>query len=262
MVSRGVVLVLVILSTWGVGNAQRQSEYQNALKFNLVGPFTGLYSAQFETNASKRVSFVMTGFYRQQSSIPFAQEIDNLAKSRGLGITGVNFEYIFVNEAEIGVKGVSPEIRFYLSKKKHPTFIGVFGQYTDIDMLVPASLPVVVRGQFAELILPIDFKIQSITGGLLLGKSFRFGKIGLDAVIIGGQAGRAYKVNASVNQSIISELTTDEKESLRQGVIDRFGIDESYYDTRVIDSGATLNEKRRVPFFGIRGAGLNLAYYF
>ncbi|MDP5139168.1 MAG: hypothetical protein NWP83_01710, partial [Spirosomaceae bacterium] len=132
----------------------------------------------------------------------------------------------------------------------------------DIDMLVPASLPVVVRDQFLEIILPIDFKIKSITGGLLLGKSFRFGRIGLDAVIIGGQAGRAYKVNASVNQEIISELTTEEKESLRQGVIERFGIDESYYDTQVVESGATLNQKRRVPFFGIRGAGLNLADYF
>jgi hypothetical protein len=160
------------------------------------------------------------------------------------------------------VKGVSPELRFYLSRKKHPTFIGFFGQYTDIDMLVPASLPIVIRDQFLEIILPINFKIKSITGGLLLGKSFRFGRIGVDAVIIGGQIGRAYKVNATVNQSLISQLNNEEKESLRQGVIDRFGIDESYYDTEVINDGATLNQKKRVPFFGIRGAGLNLAYYF
>ncbi|MFT7002494.1 MAG: hypothetical protein ACJAVW_003537, partial [Spirosomataceae bacterium] len=48
----------------------------------------------------------------------------------------------------------------------------------------------------------------------------------------------------------------------RRGVIDRFGINEDYYDTKIVESGASLNEKRRVPFFGIRGAGLNLAYYF
>lgn len=256
-----VALIFLFLSFKDTSQAQ-ENEYQKAIKFNLVGPFTGLYSAQFEVNASKRTSFVLTGFYRQESAIPFATEIDNLAKTRGLGITGVDFQYIFIDQAKIGMKGVSPEFRVYLSKKKHPTFIGVFGQYTDIDMLVPASLPVVFRGQLAEIITPIDFKIQSITGGLLLGKSFRFGRIGVDAVLIGGQAGRAYKVNATVSQSLIGMLNENEKESLRRGVITRFGIDESYYDTKVGDSGATLNEKRRVPFFGIRGAGLNLAYYF
>lgn len=261
---RKIVSLFSILLLLGhfVEAQQSKTEYQKALKFNLVGPFTGLYSAQFETNASKRVSFLLTGFYRQESAIPFATEIDNLAKTRGLGITGVNFEYIFIDQAKIGMKGVSPEFRIYLSKKKHPAFVGLFGQYTDIDMIVPASLPINARGQSVELITPIDFKIQSITGGLLVGKSFRFGRIGVDAVIIGGQIGRAYNLNATVSQSLISVLDDEEKESLRQGVIDRFGIDESYYNTEVNDSGATLNERRRVPFFGIRGAGLNLAYYF
>ncbi len=260
--SRKTVISIFLLISWAASAQERHTEYQKAVKFNLVGPFTGLYSAQVEINASKRVSFVLTGFYRQEKAIPFAQKVDNLAKNRGLGITGVDFKYIFVDQAQIGTKGVSPEFRLYLSKRKHPTFIGIFGQYTDIDMLVPASLPVVFRGQFAEIITPIDFKIQSITGGLLLGKSFRFGRIGVDAVLIGGQAGKAYNLDATVSQSLIDRLNDDEKESLRQGVIRRFGIDETYYDTKIVDGGATLNEKRRVPFFGIRGAGLNLAYYF
>lgn len=262
MTRKIVVIFFLFFSSLKVAQAQQQGNYQKAVKFNLVGPFTGLYSAQFEMNASKQVSFVLTGFYRQEKDIPFSTAIDNLAKTRGLGITGVNFQYIFIDQAKIGMQGVSPELRFYLSKKKHPTFIGVFGQYTDVDMLVPASLPVVFRGQIAEIITPIDFEIQSVTGGLLLGKSFRFGRIGVDAVLIGGQWGRAHNLNATVNQSLIGMLSDEEKESLRQGVITRFGIDESYYDTKVGDSGATLNEKRRVPFFGIRGAGLNLAYYF
>lgn len=262
MIRKTTVILLLCLCSWGFGQAQQQSKHQKAIKLNLVGPFTGLYSAQFELNASKRVSFVLTGFYRQETAIPFATEINNLANTRGLGIKGVDFKYIFIDQSKIGLKGVSPEFRIYLSKRKHPSFIGLFGQYTDIDMLVPASLPVVFRGQFAEIITPIDFKIQSITGGLLVGKSFRFGRIGVDAVVIGGQAGKAYKLNATVSQSLIGMLDEEEKESLRQGVITRFGIDESYYDTKVENNGATLNEKRRIPFFGIRGAGLNLAYYF
>ena len=128
MTHKIVVLFSVLFLSYHLGQAQRKTAYQKALKFNLVGPFTGLYSAQFETNASKRVSFVLTGFYRQESAIPFATEIDNLAKTRGLGISGVNFEYIFIDQAKIGLKGISPEFRFYLSKKKHPAFIGIFGQ--------------------------------------------------------------------------------------------------------------------------------------
>jgi hypothetical protein len=262
MANKTVVLLFIFLGFWGVVLGQHKADYQKAIKVNLLGPITGLYSAQFEANASKRVSFVLTGFYRQESTIPFAAEINSLAKSQGLGISGVNFEYIFIDQAKIGLKGISPEFRIYLSKRKHPSFIGIFGQYTDIDMLVPASLPVIFRGQFAEIITPIDFKIQSITGGILFGKSFRFGRIGIDTVIIGGQAGQAYNLNAEVNQSLISMFSDEEKESLRRGVIDRFGINEDYYDTKIVESGASLNEKRRVPFFGIRGAGLNLAYYF
>lgn len=257
-----VLLFCVLFLLNKEGNAQFNNERRDAVKFNVVGPFTSLYSAQYEKSVSKSISFLLTGFYRPLKQIPFGTELDKLAKSRGLGITGVNFEYIFVNEAKIGVLGASPEVRFYLGKKKNRTFISLFGQYEDFDLNVPASLLVNFRGVDAEIITPIEFDIQTLSGGLLIGKQFRFGRFGVDAVIIGPHVGRANNVSAEVSQSLLSQLNADERALLKQRIIERFGIDETYYQTDIADAKASIASKRNVPYLGIRGAGLNLAYYF
>jgi hypothetical protein len=49
---------------------------------------------------------------------------------------------------------------------------------------------------------------------------------------------------------------------MRQGVIERFKLDESYFNVGVFGQEATVNAKQKVPYFGLRGLGINLGYSF
>lgn len=240
--------------------AQRNYDHRNGLKFNAVGLVTGLYSAQYERGLGDNLSFVATGFFRQKSIIPFSEPIDNFMKKNGL--LGINFEYIFMNEAQVGVKGISPELRYYIGDKKHRMFVSLFGQLEDLDMTVPASLPAAYQGTELNIIAPIDFAIRTISGGILLGKQFRFGRVGVDFVLIGPHLGNATKVDATIKSQLLAGLNPEDRELTKQKVIERFNIDEKYFLTSLGETQGDINAKRKVPYAGIRGFGVNLAYYF
>lgn len=259
----GFVLFFAVSRNTFAQKKQFAYDHRDALKVNLVSPLVSLYSAQYEKNLTRGVSFLLTGFYRPQKNIPFGTQLDNVAKNRGLGITGVDFQYIYVDKAQIGVKGISPELRFYLGKSKNRAFVSIFGQYEAYNMNVPASLLVNYRGQDNEVESPIDFVINTLSGGALIGKQFRFGeRFGVDIVLIGAHFGKANRVDATVNQGLLAMLSEDEKAVLKQRIVERFKLDETYYDTAVGSDKATVTAKRQVPYFGIRGAGVNLSYYF
>lgn len=242
---------------------QNDFEHRDAFKINITSPVASLYSAQYEKSLTRGISFLVTGFYRPEKLIPFGTQLDNIAKNRGLGLTGVDFQYIFVNEAAIGVKGASPELRFYMGKSKNRPFFSVFGQYEAFTMNVPASLNINYQGRDIDVKAPIDFKINTLSGGVLVGKQFRLGKrLGADIVLIGPHFGKAKRVDATVAQGLLKMLTDAERDIMKERIIERFKLDETYYDAAVTSESATLKAKRQVPYFGLRGAGINLSYYF
>ncbi|SOE23065.1 hypothetical protein SAMN06298216_3456 [Spirosomataceae bacterium TFI 002] len=228
----------------------------------MLSPVSKIWSVQYELKINDRLSFNNTLFYRKQSSIPFADELDKVAKSRGLGITGVDFTYIFIDKSQIGIKGYSPELRYYFKSKKHPWFIGGFAQFEQFDMTVPASFLVRYDGSIANVELPVDFDISTTSGGILIGKKFVFNRVSLDVVLVGPHFGSAKKVDAQINEPLLNRLSDADQEFLRQGVIERFKLDESYFNVGVLGEQARINAKQKVPYFGIRGLGFNLGYSF
>lgn len=238
-------------------------EYKNNLKVNLVGASAGLYSLQYEHLFGKHLSFNNTFFYRNTQKIPFGKQIDSLAKQHGLGLTGVDFKYFLISEAKIGVMGYSPELRYYFGNKKNRFFIGGFGQYENYDMIVPAILLAKYKEQIFEITAPINFNLKAISGGILIGKQFNFGKrLVLDFVIIGPHFGRANNVHAYVSDDLLTKFSEEEKVFLKEKVIERFGLNQTYYDVNVGLEQAEIKTKKQVPFLGIRGLGLNLGYRF
>ena len=209
-------------------------------------------------------SFNSTFFYRKKSQIPLGTQFDKLAKKHSLGLTGVDFEYIFVDLAQIGVKGYSPEIRRYFGYKDNRWFVGLFGQFEDFDANIPASLEARYDGQIYTLDkVPINFDIRTISGGLLVGKQFRFGeRLSLDLVIIGPHFGKARKVYAAVETSILSRLNEGDRLFLRDKIIERFRLSDEYFDVTVGDEKAEINAFKKVPYLGIRGVGLNVGFSF
>lgn len=235
---------------------------RNTVKVNLLSPVSRIWSVQYEFQINERLSINNTFFYRSKSSIPFASQIDRLAKSRGLGITGVDFEYISIDKAQIGVRGLSPELRYYFKSKRNPWFIGAFAIYEEFDMEVPATFLVRYDDFFGNVELPINFDIATISGGILLGKKFEFNRFSLDVVILGPHFGKANKVNAEVDEPLLNRLSSSDQEFLRQAVIDRFKLDEDFFNVGVSGQQAKIDAKQRIPYFGIRGFGLNLGYTF
>ena len=180
------IVFLVLLTT-----SSSFAQYKNSIKFNVAGPLSQLYSAQYERKIGNHFSFNNTFFYRQKSLIPLGVQVDTLAKRHGVGITGIKFQYIFMNEARLGVKGYSPELRYYIGKKKNRAFVSIIGQYEDFDMSVPASLAILYKGLVVDAKVPVNFTFNTLSGGLLVGKQFQFNRIGLDLVIIGPHFGTA-----------------------------------------------------------------------
>lgn len=231
---------------------------------NTTGAVTKIASLQYERMLNSNLSFNNTFFYRPKTGIPLGTQLDKIAKKHGVGVTGVDFEYIFVDQSQIGVWGYSPELRYYFGKKKGRAFIGFFGHYENFDATIPASLEARYQDQYIELSkVPINFDIRTLSGGLLIGKQFRFGeRIALDFVIFGPHLGKGNTVYAYVEQSLLSRLDESEKAYLEGKIIDRFKLSTEYYDVTVGDEKAEITAFKKVPYFGVRALGLNLGFYF
>lgn len=234
------------------------AQYNNSVRTNLTTLPVNLYSLQYEHAFSNYFALNNTVFYRPKLQIPFGETIDNLAKNHGVGLTGIRFDYIFMNKAHVGVKGYSPEFKFYLSKNNHRPFISLFGMYEHFDMRVPALINV----KNLEVEIPINFTFKTLSGGLLIGYQFRWNRVGLDFVLIGPHVGKAEDFYAQGKNSNIQGLTESEKRRLKAGIKDRFGLSEKYFDLTITDKSAEIISIRQVPYFGVRGLGLNLSLMF
>ncbi|MCP9755153.1 DUF3575 domain-containing protein [Lacihabitans sp. CCS-44] len=238
------------------------SQQKNAIKFNVAGPLTQTYSLQYERMLSKKLSFNNTFFYRQKSLIPLGTQVDTLAKRYGVGITGIKFKYIFMNEARVGVRGYAPELRYYIGKKKNRPFVALFGQYEDFDMAVPASLAVLYKGIIVDVKTPVNFTFNTISGGLLVGKQWKWNRMGVDLVVIGPHFGKAKAFYAVAQTELLSKLSEDEKVYLKDKITERFGLSGEYFALDIAGEKAEIKSVKPVPYLGIRGLGVNLSYSF
>jgi hypothetical protein len=238
------------------------SQQKNAIKFNVAGPLTQTYSLQYERMLTKKLSFNNTFFYRQKSLIPLGTQVDTLAKRYGVGITGIKFKYIFMNEARVGVRGYAPELRYYIGKKKNRPFVALFGQYEDFDMAVPASLSVLYKGLIVDVKTPVNFTFNTISSGLLVGKQWKWNRMGVDLVVIGPHFGKAKAFYAVAQTELLSKLSEDEKVYLKDKITERFGLSGEYFALDIAGEKAEIKSVKPVPYLGIRGLGVNLSYSF
>jgi len=238
------------------------SQQRNAIKFNVAGPLTQTYSLQYERMLTKKISFNNTFFYRQKSLIPLGTQVDTLAKRYGVGITGIKFKYIFMNEARVGVKGYAPELRYYIGKKKNRPFVALFGQYEDFDMAVPASLAVLYKGFVVDVKTPVNFTFNTLSGGLLVGRQWKWNRMGIDLVILGPHFGKAKAFYAVAQTELLSKLSEDEKVYLKEKITERFGLSGEYFSLDIAGEKAEIKSVKPVPYLGIRGLGVNLSYSF
>lgn len=238
------------------------AQENNTVRLNVAGTALKIYSVQYERKLSSNLAFNNTFFFRPKSAIPFGNFIDNMAKEHGVGLTGIKFDHIFMDEAEIGVKGYSPELRYYFGEKRHRTFVGVFGMYENFDMKVPAEIGVMKENRYFEVKLPINFTFRTLSGGILIGRQFTWNRVGLDLVFIGPHIGSAHKFYAFGQNSHLLGLTEDEKQFVKDRIRERFGLKDKYFSMELNENTAEIKSIRPVPYLGIRGIGVNLSYRF
>jgi len=251
---------LFCVCLWIPGSLSAQ--YKNSVRLNLTGAALNLYSIQYERQLSPRLAFNNTFFYRPKTNIPFGGFIDDLAKKHGVGLTGIRFEYIFMDEAQVGIMGYSPELRYYLGKKKNKAFIGLFGMYESFDMKVPALVGVSKDGHYYDVKLPINFTFRTFSGGILVGKQFTWNRVGLDVVLLGPHLGVADDFYAHGENENLQGLNEGEKQFVKDKIKERFGLKDKYFNMELNDNAAEIKSVRPVPYLGIRGLGFNLSYRF
>lgn len=221
-----------------------------------------IYALQYERQLTPRLSFNNTFFFRPKSDIPFGGMIDDFTKKHGVGLTGIKFDHIFMDEAQVGVKGYSPELRYYLGNKKNKPFIGVFGMYEDFDMRVPAEVGVIKDDRYFEVKLPINFTFSTLSGGILVGKQFTWDRLALDLVFIGPHIGSANKFYAFGQNSHLEGLNEEEKTYVKARIRERFGLKDKYFSMELLEDAAEIKSIKPVPYLGIRAVGINVSYRF
>jgi hypothetical protein len=234
---------------------------QNTVKLNVSGLGIKMLGVSFERKINKSLSFNQNVFFRPKVLIPFGNIIDKVAKNQGVGLTGIKFEYIFLDQAKVGFGGYSPELRWYLGKKKK-TVLGVFAQYEKFAAKVPASLPVRTSGYILEVTTPINFNFQTISGGISIGRKFSWDKISAEFIIIAPHPGIATGFDVNLQNESFAKFTADDKQFIKEKLQERFGVADKYFQTDITNQGAFIKSIKPVPYFGIKGLIVNLGYSF
>lgn len=245
------------------GKVLGQEEHNQILKFNFSSLPFNAYSAQYEKVIGKRLSLNLGLGYRPKKIIPFASQFEKVVDFADSRIDYVSFDNIKKRESEAGLMSITPELRFYLSKKQAPygTYLGLFGRYNYYPSKAVAEMDVYYGGLNFVLTLPIDTRVYTKTAGLVLGHQFKLGnRFTFDWSIIGGHYGRITPHGDS-NQDL-SAFDAEFRDRLRNKIIETFKIDTNYLSVDVNPLGVKIENIQKLPFINLRGFGFSLGYKF
>ena len=217
------------------------AQNKNAIKVNLPALVIRNISVQYERQISPKSSVAIAFRTLPYGKLPFANTIADI----------VDNSYVQFDKMNVGSFGVTPEIRFYLSKKgaMRGFYLAPFANFSTYK----SDLPI----EFNNRTGSFNGKVSTITGGLQLGSQFRLSNsLSLDWWIIGPNYG-----GASGDMNFIGALSSSEQAELRTRLEEikqdaPLNIIESY---TVTGNGASIQVKG--PWAGVRG-GLNLAFHF
>lgn len=205
------LLGVLVLSFWAVFPAVAQSkEYRDRsiLKLNLPALLVNTYQLQSEYLVHRKFSLVLTARYMPSGPLPYATQLASLVEDVSEGD---------LLKASLDNYAVSPEIRYYLGKKGKgrgfylaPFFRIARYRASYADLSVDFDLPAEAAPYQREL--SVEGKLNSLTGGIYIGKQWRFArKFYLDWWIVGGSYGRS---NGVFSADI--PLDAEEQEVIRE----------------------------------------------
>jgi Protein of unknown function (DUF3575) len=175
-----VIVCLFVISS----SASAQQKEDNIIKINVPALFFKNISLQYERVVGKKQSFAVAVRYRPEGKIPFQKTVENFVDDKS----------IRVDLGTIGNFGITPEYRFYFSKKgaANGFYIGPFVSYNHYSGNVPINYNDYDDINHVSIERTAVFKgsINTFTTGFQLGAQWKLSdKISLDWWIAGPNYG-------------------------------------------------------------------------
>ena len=222
---------------------------QNNIKLNLFALPLKNFSLQYERGLNENMSVCMGLRIQPKSTLPFKGSISNAVGDED------TIANDFIDNAKASSWGITPEFRYYFGKKP------LNGFYVAPYLRIGGnglSWTYAFREDNGNT-RNIDFsgKLNTISGGLLLGAQWHFGSSFLiDWWIIGPSYG-SMKMNLEANTDL-STLSADDRKEIEESP-DGIGYNGNEFETDINNNGIKVSGK--LPMLGIR-TGLCIGYCF
>lgn len=244
------MLITTTVSAQTEKEASSQSEHpMNIVKANLTGLLLKNYGFQYERIINRKFSVALgfrtmpNGLLPMQSTITDAIGDNPDAQDQ-------------VKNFKLGNTAITPEVRFYLSRKGYGRGFYLAPFYRNVTFKGSGLKFTYQNSLLTNNSMSMSGKLTGNTVGLLIGSQFSLGKyIALDLWIIGPHYGSA-KGDFSGTSS--QPLTQTEQDNLRQELED---FDIPLTDKTITVTSGGANVKLSGPFAGVR-SGITIGFKF
>jgi hypothetical protein len=226
---------------------------KNALKLNLSSIAIRNYHVSFERKIAPKITANLGVRIMPKGGLPMQSTFENLGG-------GLDNKDLKIGDFSIGNTAITPEVRFYLSKKAMKGFyIAPYGRWASFSLGVPFTYtytdPNPAIGTQKKTAL-FDGKITSFSGGLMFGTQFNIAKrLVLDIWWLGGHYG-----SSKGDLNFKASLPTQQERDAVSNTLKDFDPSPFKYTYTVDANGAVI--KSDGPWAGIRGLGINLGFRF
>ena len=240
---------LLFILCFNANGQNKKQEPGNFIKVNLTGLVFKNYSFQYERVLSKKVSFAIAYRTMPSSSLPFKNVILDASNNN-------QDTKDAIDALRLSSSAVTPEIRFYLSKKGYGRGFYIAPFYRHASFKASQMKFNYTNSSNVQNSILLSGKLTANTGGLLFGVQKALGKhLCLDLWIFGPHYGSG---TGSFNGIPGTPLTQTEQDNLRQQLND-FDIPLTNKTVTVTANAASM--KLDGPWGGIR-SGISFGFRF
>jgi hypothetical protein len=223
---------------------------KNIIKINLPSVALNTYSLQYERVLNNRQSTALGIAISPNTDLPF--------KKRLMDQFGGNEDAKRAIETTKFTKfTLTPEYRFYFSKKGAPTgfYLAPFARYTHMSINQDYTY---TPSSGIEHTANLKGKFNGIGGGIMIGTQWMLGKnVTLDWWILGPFIGALDSEFKGVDD--MSDLSAQDKADLEKDIED---VDIPLWDIDATVGNDIITAKLKGPFYGVRAFGFSLGIRF
>jgi Protein of unknown function (DUF3575) len=242
MTSKNICLLFAL--TISLPAISQVTDGKNMGKINLSAFALKGFSLQYERQVASRMTVALGYSKIPTSNIPFKSYIERQ----------INNPDVKVGDFHLGTSIFTPEIRYYFGKDGafHGFYIAPYARIGSYNIDGPIEYTSSTNTPRTAV---FDGKLNTITGGLMIGSSFSLSsKLYLDWWIIGASIG-----GANGDLTAMTPLSKSEQSSLQDN-LNNLNVPFTKVASHVNERGATVTTTGSM--VGLRGLGINLGFRF